>query len=193
MKTLFFKIVSVGILFNLFTFISSGQTLFATNDDGEKAYPEIDIKSVPAEVAVKFAEDYPVTSYENWYGYPTFTNESDWYSYDPKFYSDKYPEFFIVEFMQNNSPHKAIFYLNGDRIASYRRLNSDSPEILPEKVSNAINNSEYKTWNIVIESEEIILRDSNQMKVYRIEIQNGNDKHLLYYTIEGILLKDLNV
>src|SRR5208283_5019007 len=142
MNTKYLTILAAGTLF-LFTTISFGQSIKSTNGDREKAYPQLDVNTVPAEVKVKFAEAYPVTSYEVWYGYPTFANESDWYCYDPNLYSDKYPEFYIVQFMQNNSPHKAIFYQTGNRISTYRRLNADSPVTLPETVSEVLRKGAY--------------------------------------------------
>jgi len=189
MKSVCRKMIGYGILSLLISLPTFGQNQSSTNIEGEKEHPKLELISIPKEVTEKFSKEYPVTSYESWYGYPSFTKTSDWYRYDPNLYSDKYPEYYIVEFMQNNSPHKTIYSQFGDRIATYRKLNADSPLKLPEPVSLALKQGQFKPWEIATDHTEIIVRDIDQMKVFRIELENGTEKQTLYFQSDGEQLK----
>ena len=160
------------------------------NEDGNKEL-KLEKDKVPKEVTESFYLEYPQTIHENWYGYPQYDYGNDWWDdwYDDNTYaySDN-PEYYVVDFFGDSTKQKAIYSKSGKKIAIHKHLISE----LPRAVSDAINKSEYKNWTIGKNNEEIF-EDKNEMKVYKIEVEKGSEKHHLYFHQNGKLLKDKKV
>ena len=188
MKTVALKLIVTGILFVSFAMHAFSQAAMTTTDKGGKKPEKIEKAKVPAEVSGAYIRGYPVMgSYENWYGYPAFSDESDWYGYNPYYYTGQYPEYYFVEFDKENVPHKVIYTKAGKKVATHRRITSE----VPKAVSDALRMGAYKSWGVAAEKEEIFKdADKDIMKVYKITVDKGKDKHVLFYLTDGKLLKD---
>ena len=193
MKTKTFRMIAGCILLSLLVISSYGQTTSkASKVEGKKAV-KIDKKKVPKEVTDLFVVDYPAASFENWYGFPLYNYGmdwyDDWYDYGPYSYVD-YPEYYVVEFTKDNASHKAIYSKSGKKVAIHKKLTSD----LPKLVSSAISKSEYKTWKLGKDKEEIFKdTDKDQLKVYKVTVEKGKEKHTLFFQSDGKMLKDKKI
>ena len=188
MKTLMVKATVASILLAFFAMSSFGQATKNTTDAAAKSKAKIAKTKVPKEVTSSFYVDYPVTTYENWYDYPAFDYSNDWIDDYPYYYSD-YPENYVVEFTANNTPAKTIYSKAGKKIATHKAVNS-----IPQAISTAIINGQYKTWKVGKDKEEIFKdTDKDQMKVYKVNVLKGTEKHTLYFQPDGKLLKDKKV
>jgi hypothetical protein len=62
---------------------------------------------------------------------------------------------------------------------------------LPNPVLYAIKNGDYGEWKIANDKEVIFKSNPmDLMKVYKIKVEKGASKHDLFYSSEGVLLKD---
>ncbi|MGZ3885622.1 MAG: hypothetical protein ACXVDL_15365, partial [Bacteroidia bacterium] len=102
-----------------------------------------------------------------WYGYPLFDYENDWYAYNPYLFEYEHPEYYVVEFVEKEVPHRVIYSKAGKKIATHRKLKAE----LPAGIKTAISKSEYSTWTLGKEKEEIF-RDTelDKVKVYKVEV-----------------------
>jgi hypothetical protein len=188
MKNLKTKIIATYVCLGLLVLNTFGQTKSITETVKKKPV-KIEKAKVPAAVTETFIVDYPVRTYENWYGYPAFADEYSWYGYDPYLYGIEYPENYVVEFRKENVPYKAIYGKTGKKIATHRKLIT-----LPKLVLDAIKGGAYKTWAIMKNKEEIFKdSDADLMKVYKIEVAKGKEKHILFYQTDGKLLLDKTI
>ena len=190
MKILGIKALAGCILLVCLVMISSAQTTAKTTVAGEKKAAKLDKTKVPKEVINSFTNEFPILAPVDWYAYPAIDNQSDWYEYDPYRSSDLYPESYEVEFVKENVPCKAIYDKTGKKTAIHKTLISD----LPQAVLTAISGSKYKGWVSGKDKEEIFRdKDSDQLKVYKVDVMKGNEKHTLYFEIDGKLLRDTKV
>ena len=120
--------------------------------------------------------------------YPAFENEYDWYGYNTYLFDYDNPEYYIVEFSEKDVPHKVIYSKNGKKIATHKKSNA----ILPKPITSAIGRSEYKTWKLLKDKEEIF-KDSDSMKVFKVEVEKEKERHVLFYSTTGELLKDKKI
>lgn len=172
------------------TISSYAQTAVKTTEVCGKKPAKIEKKQIPKVVTEPYYKEYPATLNENWYGYPTFINESDWYGYNPYLYATEFPEYYIAEFTKENVPQKVIYSKTGKKVATHKKITSD----LPKVVSLTISKSEYSTWKMAKEKEEIFRdADADNMKVYKVEVEKGKEKHYLFISSEGVLLKDKTI
>ena len=186
MKKIITKVIAGSALLTFFAVSSFAQTASTTTKADGKKKVKIEKNKVPKVVTETFYVDYPVTTYESWYGYPTFDNDLYWYDYDPFFYSNEYPEYYVVDFTKDNTPYKAVYNKSGKKIAIHKKLSD-----LPKAVLSAISSGAYKTWTVAKDKEEIFKdKDSDQLKVYKVEVEKGKEKHALYFQPDGKLLKD---
>ena len=171
-----------------FAISSFGQTTSkTTTKESKKATKKIDKKKVPTVVTQTYVVEYPVTAYESWYGYPMFNDETDWYAYDDTdMYTDENPEYYVVEFSKDGTPYKVIYTKAGEKVSTKRTIMVGD---VPKPVADAVNSSAYKSWTIKKEREEIF-RESDKMKVYKVVVEKGTEKHALFYQADGKLLKD---
>jgi hypothetical protein len=170
---------------------SFGQTTASTkNTKSTKSTPKksgkIEKASVPKAVTETYIIEYPSGLNDRWYGYPGFVNDEEWYDYNPYLFTDQYPENYIVEFTESETPVKAVYTKAGKKIATHRRLKTD----VTKEISNAINRSAYKTWKVKQEKEEIIKEDDKTRIIYKVIVENGAEKHALFFLPDGKLVKD---
>lgn len=144
---------------------------------------------VPKSVIDVYYNEYPVTTYESWHGYPNFTYENDWYGYNPNLYCEENPEYYVVEFTKDKTPQKVIYSKEGKKIATHKTVTT-----LPKTISLAISKSVYATWTLNKGREEIFKDgDKDDLKVYKVEVEKGKEKHILFYQLNGNLLKDKEI
>jgi hypothetical protein len=189
MKSKNMKAIAGSVLFVLLAIGSFAQTAAKTSTTQGKTKAKLDKTKVPKVVTETYTIDYPGNNYDYWYGYPTFDYVNDWYDTDPYWYVGNYPESYVVEFTNNNTPYKAVYSKTGKKIAIHKSVNN-----LPAAVSAAINKSAYKTWTMGKDKEEIFKdKDSDQMKMYKVNVSRGAEKHVLYFEANGKLAKDKKI
>ena len=144
---------------------------------------------VPKPITDMYYNEYAVTTYESWHGYPNFINENDWYGYDPNLYCEGNPEYYVVDFTKDKISNKVIYSKAGKKIASHKSVTT-----IPKAVSLAIKKGTYATWKLNKGKEEIFKDgDNDDLKVYKIEVEKGKEKHILFYLANGNLLKDKEI
>jgi hypothetical protein len=193
MKTVSIKVIVGCMLILFFGTTSFSQTSVKKTKAAGKQVAKVDKAKVPKEVTDVWLEEYPVSTYADWYGYPIYgDNPNDWYydwydyDYDPYLYTE-YPEYYVVEFDKDKTPQKAVYSKAGKKMAIHKKLASD----LPMAVSATLNKSAYKGWKVGKDKEEIFKdTDKDQLKVYKVEVEKGTEKHVLYIQNDGKLLKD---
>lgn len=92
--------------------------------------------------------------------------------------------YLVAEFIYNRQSVKAWFDRQGKWYLS--ETNLDSPDQLPEKVQQAIAESDYASWNVDNIDQ---LERSEAETVYVIEVKNNHQEFDLYYSSDGILIK----
>lgn len=193
MKTNGIKMVAACIVFASLAISSFGQTAKSTSKE-KKIKVKVEKNKVPKEVTEIFYMEYPTRVYEDWYGYPAYDYADNWYYdwYDDEPYLNaEYPEIYVVEFTSDNTPHKAVYSKAGKKIAIHKKSNVTN---LPMAVSSAISKGEYKTWKVGTESEEIFKdKAADQLKVYKVHVEKGKEKHTLFFQPDGKLLKDKKI
>jgi len=193
MKNVNSKVIAGCILLLFLSTSSFSQTAVKKTKAGGKQIAKVEKAKVPKEVNDIWIGEYPAATYVDWYGYPAYDDYVnnwyyDWYDYDydPYIYSE-YPEYYVVEFNKDNTPHKAVYSKAGKKMATHKKLTSD----LPQAVSAALNRSAYKGWKVGKDKEEIFKdSDMDQLKVYKVDVEKGSEKHVLYFQNDGKLLKD---
>ena len=184
-------LTGIAVLFMLHAIPSYSQTpIVKTTEQAVKKPANILKEKVPILVTERFNKEYTSAKGEEWYGYPYYDFYTDWYGYNPYLSESKAPAFYIVEFTKNTVHHKAIYSKEGKKVAVHKKVNY----ALPKAVSDAIDDGPYATWTMTKEKEEMF-RDTemDKMKVYKVEVRNGNEKHHLFYAIDGLLLKDKTI
>ncbi len=155
-----------------------------------KMMGKLEKTSIPKVVREKFTIEHPSTLHETWRGYPHFDITNDWYSYNPYVYENEHPEFYIAAYIKNNVHHKVIYSKEGDKLAIYKKTSAT----LPQRIEEAIKKGAYSTWKIGDEKEEIYrASEMDKMKIYKINVVKGKQQHHLYYSTEGILMKDKTI
>jgi hypothetical protein len=186
MKKQFWKIVTAVCMLLVFLVSNSFAQTTAKATKNEKQCKKVDKAKVPKVITESFYVDYPVTMYENWYNYPLFDDNLYWYDYDPYYYESENPDYYVVDFTMHDIPYKAVYSKKGKKISVHKKITD-----LPKAVSSALSSGEYKTWTVAKDKEEIFKdKDSDQLKVYKVCVENGKEKHSLYFQPDGKLLKD---
>ena len=153
----------------------------------KKEKKQVDKSKLPKVVTETFIAEFPIVTNETWFGYPKFDLQRDWYYHNPYLYGVENPEFYVVEFVKNNVKHKVIYSKVGEKIAVHKKTTAE----LPKLIVTAIEKSKYGSWKIAKE-KEVIFRDLelDKIKTYKAIVENGKEKHVLYYSSAGTLLKD---
>lgn len=175
----------VSVIFNSF-----GQVTPPPNEQTGRMPEKMDRTIVPKAVLDRYSIDYPSTTYESWYGYPSYdyNDGTNWYIYTPPSYTGaavSNPEYYVVEFTADKAPYKVVYSKEGKKISTYKTSESE----LPRAVINAMKKGAYKDWVVLKEKEEI-WRESDKRKIYKVVVEKGNERHALYYREDGKLLKD---
>lgn len=178
-----------GLVFSAFA--QSGAPMTTIEEGGKQPNPILDTVDVPAVVRNIYIIEYPTYRYSDWYGYPTFTESSDWYTYDPDKYTPKgtTPEYYVSEYNNDGMPNRVLYTKTGKKISSHRHLKANE---LPAAVSKAFEKSSYVNWQIVGGKLEII-NHNDKSKVYKITVKNNYEKHSLFYDEKGKLMKDKKI
>jgi len=157
-------------------------------EQGGKMPIKFDTAAVPMDVRMVYIKEYPEVITYDWYGYPVFSDESDWYGYDRNFYTSNAAnsEYYVVEFSKEETPHTVIYTKSGKKIASHKNLTKAD---VPSMVKKAYYDSKYKNWNVKGDKVEIV-NYANNTKVYKIKVEKGKEIHTLFYDEKGKLLKD---
>jgi hypothetical protein len=189
------KIIVGCILFAFFAMTTFGQVTTKTTKETLKKHVKLEKSKVPKRVIENYYKEYPVTSYDNWYGYPAYDYQSDWYDdwFDYNPYTNTYtehPEYYIIESTKDKTPFKVIYNKTGAKIAVHKILKSN----FPIAVLATISKGKYKTWKLANDKEEIFKdKDTDKIKVYKVAVEKGKEKHELFFQANGKLLKDKKV
>jgi hypothetical protein len=190
MKRIIMKSITGSILLALISLSSYSQSYTKINTDTSQLRRKIDKGQIPKEVTDAFSEQYPLAINGDWYCYPSSANAADWYNCDPSYIGVGDEKNYDIEFISGGMPYKAIYASNGTKIASHKGM--DTP--MPAAVTDAISNGDYKSWTQDKDKEEIYKNSgSDQLKVYRVNVMNGSEKHTLYFQQDGKMLKDTKV
>ena len=188
MKRLTTRVAAVCILLAFISMTSCGQAHSKSDKDSSQSRTKLDKSKVPKNVTDAFYNQYPLVSYGDWYGYPAFNSGSAWYDYDPNYFLTGDPDNYVIEFNNKDTAFKAIYAKDGTKIAFHKGMSSD----MPAAVTDAISKGDYKSWTVGKDKEEIFKdKDTDQMKVYKVSVSNGNEKRTLYYQQDGKMLKDI--
>jgi hypothetical protein len=190
MKRINTKSITGSILLALISFGSYSQSYAKTNTDTSQLRMKIDKNQIPKEVKDAFSEQYPLATNGDWYCYPSSASAADWYSYDANYIGVGDANSYDIEFISDGTPYKAIYARGGAKIASHRGIETG----MPAAVTDAISNGDYKSWTLGKDKQEIYKdSDSDQQKVYRVNVLNGNEKHTLYFQQDGKMLRDIKI
>lgn len=154
----------------------------------EKAQTKVSKKNVPMPLAVTYYSEFPDKTYERWHSYPILNDEDDWYGYNPYVFTDLNPKYYIVDVVKYEQPYKIIYSKEGKKIASHKIIYFT----LPKPISLAISKSAYSNWKLSEEKEEIT-KDGDSTLVYKVSVERNKEKHILFYQIDGVLLKDKEI
>ncbi len=182
------KVIAGFILFIFFSMNSFGQTGTKPSKGYGYKVARIDETKVPVEVMKIYTKEFPITSSANWYGSPLL-NDQEWYDDQTYLSSSNDPENYVVEFSKDNIPHKVVYSKSGEKLAVHRKLIDN----LPKEISTAILKSEYKEWRLRDKEEIFKDKDTDKLKVYKVGVEKGKEKHTLFFEKSGKLLKDKKV
>ena len=189
MKNLSQKMCVVGIILFAITFQSFAQAPMVSVQEGGKKPNTMEKAKIPTQVMATHIKECPLptTMNEYWYGYPDFTNESDWYGYNYDLYSNVNPSYYIVTLFKDQKNCRIMYAKNGKKVATHRSYTS----VLPLAIAKAIQAGNYKNWDMTGENEEIFKdKDSDQLKIYKVVVQKGTEKYALFYMADGRFLKE---
>jgi len=185
MRTLNIKTIVGSALFALFTSSIFAQAPMKSTEEGGKRPAQLDTAKVPTDIRKVYIAEYPVSTYESWYGSPEYSAESDWFEYNPYLMPDPAAvQYYIVAFVQDSVPQKVFYDKTAKKIVTHKKTTT-----LPKEVTAALKKGIYKDWTVTKEKEEI-LRHSDKKKVYKIEVAKGTQKHALFFQSDGVLIKD---
>lgn len=118
-----------------------------------------------AQVAKAFSEKYPAASQVSW---------------EPK------NSYMTVKFLYDQLSNTAWFNQNGQWHLTETELRSKDQ--LPEAVLSAFTSSVYAQWTI---DEIDRLERPDSENIYVLEVKNGQQEYELYYSEDGVLIKEL--
>ena len=190
MKRINTKSITGSILLALISLSSYSQSYSKINMDTSQLRTKIDKGQIPKEVTDAFSDQYPLATNGDWYCYPSSASAVDWYSYDPNYLGVGDTYSYDIEFISDGTPYKAIYARNGTKIASHKGMVT----VMPGAVTDAISSGDYKSWTLGKDKEEIYKdAGSDLLKVYKVNVMNGSEKHTLYFQQDGKMLKDTKV
>ena len=177
MKSISIKKIFGIVFILLLAFNLLGQITIMSSKDFDKKPIKLEKNKVPKSVIDNNYREYPVNNYDNWFDNTNYTFTEN-------------PEYYLIESSQDNIPYKAIYSKTATNIAIHKNIKSD----LPKAVLATVTKSNYKTWKIADDKEEIFKdSDKDQFKVYKVDVEKGKEKHTLFFQLDGTLLKDRKV
>jgi len=193
MKNRIAKSFTMGTLMILFTLTVFSQpvTLYFNSDSVRLS--EADKTTVPQNVTDAFAKENPTSNNDTWTSFPANGYTNEWYNDAYSSVATGTPsiqKYYVVEYTNQQVNHKNVYSTDGSKIATHVVMTSD----VPDAVSEAIYSGIYKSWDMKDEKKEIFKdKQSDDLKVYKVEVERGNEKHTLFYQADGTLLKDTKV
>jgi outer membrane protein assembly factor BamB len=182
------KAMAGCILLAFISMSSFGQAYSKSNGDTCKMQTKLDRGKIPKAVTDAFYSQYPLAADGDWRAYLSFASGTKWYEFDPYHYADGDPDNYAIEFNIKDTAFRAIYALDGTKIASRKAMTWD----MPAAVTDALNNGQYKSWTVNKDKEEIFKdSDSDKLKVYKVTVAKGSEKHTLYFRQDGKMLKDV--
>lgn len=207
MKNQIIKSFALGTLLVFFSLSVFSQSLASNSYTDSLSFANNDKANIPKTVTDAFVKQYPATTNETWSTFPADGYTNEWYndSYsteanasneEANSSTEEAPsnsnteKYYVVEFTSDETDHKSIYSTDGAKIATHRV----STEDVPKPVSDAIARGLYKYWDMTAEKKEIFKdKQTDAMKVYKVEVSKKNEKRVLYYQADGKLLKDKKV
>lgn len=189
MKSNSIKLIAIFILTISLALQNFAQSTVKCTEQCCKTAVKIDEDLIPKTVTDQYIDEYPVATYQSWYGYPMFAFVSDWYGYNRNLFCEENPEYYVVEFTKDTTPHKVIYSKTGEKIATHKTVNT-----IPKAILLAIKKTVYSTWKLGKGREEVFKDgDNDDLKIYKITVEKGKEKHILFFQLNGILLKDKEI
>lgn len=151
----------------------------------ENTTARIEKEKVPFLVADAFYKNKPTSKNENWYGYPKQNISTNWFN-DVVNETDL-PMYYMVEFTNDTLLQRLTYNSLGEIIDTHKTID---PEI-QTKIATAIIASKYKNWKITNEKKELFRDlDLDTLIIYKVEINKENEKRFLFFSENGLLIKD---
>lgn len=156
----------------------------------ENTTTKIEKNNVPKLIISNHYKEFPNTTNNNWFGYPKYSINSDWFDKRINLSIVESPRYYIVEFKSDTILHRLTYNTLGEKINTYISIDNK----IQTKIAKTLIDSKYKNWEITNEKEEIFRDlDLDILIVYKIEIQKNNKKRYLFYTENGLLIKDIEI
>lgn len=156
----------------------------------ENTTTKIEKNNVPKLIISNHYKEFPNTTNNNWFGYPNYSINSDWFDKTINLSIVESPKYYIVEFKSDTILHRLTYNTLGEKINTYISIDNK----IQTKIAKTLIDSKYKNWEITNEKEEIFRDlDLDILTVYKIEIQKNNKKRYLFYTENGLLIKDIEI
>lgn len=156
----------------------------------ENTTTKIEKNNVPKLIISNHYKEFPDTANNNWFGYPNYSINSDWFDKTINLSIVESPRYYIVEFKSDTILHRLTYNTLGEKINTYKNIDIK----IQTEIAKTLINSKYKNWEITNEKEEIFRDlDLDILTVYKIEIQKNNKKRYLFYTENGLLIKDIEI
>ena len=156
----------------------------------ENTTTKIEKNNVPKLIISNHYKEFPDTANNNWFGYPNYSINSDWFDKTINLSIVESPKYYIVEFKSDTILHRLTYNTLVEKINTYISIDNK----IQTKIAKTLIDSKYKNWEITNEKEEIFRDlDLDILTVYKIEIQKNNKKRYLFYTENGLLIKDIEI
>jgi len=163
------KIILITITIFFITVMGYGQ---------KKSKNEISKSKVPVEVIKSFKKMYPEAKVVEWYFYADYWHfEGDTVLFFTKCYG--------VEYRIESKEQISVFTRYGDWVHTNRPIIEGE---LPKVVSDSLNNSEYKDWELIGEREKMY-KVKTKEPLYKIEVEKGKKRHILYFDSNGKIVQ----
>lgn len=179
--------------FTLITLLSMNSFSQKTNTENtkfENTTAQINKSSIPTSIISFHDKEFPITTSEKWYGYPEFPIDINWFHFNTQNNALSVPQYYIVEFTKDTIRHRLIYDTVGKKINTYKSIN---PKI-QTKIAKSLISSKYQDWRIINEKEELFRDlDLDILIIYKVELQKRNEKRFLFYSEDGLLIRDKEV
>ena len=191
MKTITIKKMLTGLtILTTITINSFAQIPNPDRNKFENTTTKIEKNNVPKLIISNHYKEFPNTTNNNWFGYPNYSINSDWFDKTINLSIVESPKYYIVEFKSDTILHRLTYNTLGEKINTYISIDNK----IQTKIAKTLIDSKYKNWEITNEKEEIFRDlDLDILTVYKIEIQKNNKKRYLFYTENGLLIKDIEI
>lgn len=160
---------------------------------GSKSYRQaIEMNDVPKSVRNEFKTRYPTAFVKMWY----ITSVTYWYEdYGPDYYNNWYSPRTVVVYKFDQPANYEVTFFNQDENsrALYNRygvwFETRTPSvILPEHIIQALKSSSFGNWKWS-EYKERLEAPGMPGSVYRLQVSNGNQSHIIRISDQGKIVQ----